>query len=215
MRLIFASLTLAGSAVAAMAAQGPPPAGDLARRLQAHYSTVRDFKADFTSTARGGVLPQTTYEKGTVLVKKPGRMRWTFTGAEKKDIVADGTTIFTWLHADRQVFVNPIPKGDDASTALLFLMGRGDLNRDFTPSLAPTQPEGEWQLVLAPKSPQADFVSLTLIIDRQSLALLGFMTVDSDGGTATWRFSNLKENAGLPDSEFVFPMPKGVEVIRK
>ena len=215
MRATFASLLLAGFAIATVGAQAPPTAPDLARRLQAHYSTVRDFKADFTSTTRGGVLPQTSSEKGTVLVKKPGRMRWTFTGDEKKDIVADGSTIYTWLHADRQVYVSPIPKGDDAPTALLFLMGRGDLVRDFTPSLAATQPEGEWQLVLKPKSPQAEFVTLTLMVDRQSLAMRGFTTVDADGGTATWRFARLQENPGLPDSEFEFKMPKGVEVIKK
>ena len=184
MRTTFAALALAGLAVATAAAQALPPAPDLARRLQAHYGTVRDFKAEFTSTTRGGVLPQTSSEKGTVLVKKPGRMRWTFTGSEKKDIIADGSTIFTYLHADRQVYVSPIPRGDDAPTALLFLMGRGDIVRDFTPSLGATHPEGEWQLVLTPKNPQADFVTLTLIVDRQSLALKGFITVDADGGTA-------------------------------
>ena len=51
----------------------------LAKALQARYQTVRDFTADFVQTYRGGVLRTETRERGTVAVKKPGRMRWIYT----------------------------------------------------------------------------------------------------------------------------------------
>jgi outer membrane lipoprotein carrier protein len=216
MRAVFATLVFAVLVSASPGGQSatvPSPA-DLAKRLQAHYNGVRDFKADFTSDYREGVILPKTSERGTVLVKKPGRMRWTYSAPDKKELVADGLRIYTYLVADRQVYVNPIPSGDDAPTALLFLMGKGDLLRDFTPSLAPQQPDGEWQLALTPKGPQVDFTSLTLMVDRPSLALRGFVTVDSQGGTSTFRFLHLQENVGLLDKQFDFSMPKGVEVIR-
>jgi outer membrane lipoprotein carrier protein len=216
MRAALATVVSLGLLAASPAGQSPatPAAADLARRLQTHYNGVRDFKADFTSEYREGlILPKST-ERGTVLVKKPGRMRWTYTAPEKKELIADGLRIYTHLVADRQVYISSIPPGDDAPTALLFLMGKGDLLRDFTPALGREQPDGEWQLALTPKSPQADFTSLTLIVDRQSLALRGFTTVDSQGGTSTFRFQHLQENVGLLDKQFDFTPPKGVEVIR-
>ena len=44
------------------------------------------------------------------------------------------------------------------------------------------------------------------------------MTTDDAQGVTTYGFTNLKENAGLADGEFVFnisKIPKDVEVIRK
>ena len=216
MRAVFAIIVTAVLFTAPPAGQTPatPSAADVARRLQAHYNGVHDFKADFTSDYREGLILPPTTERGAVLVKKPGRMRWTYTAPEKKELIADGVRIYTYLVADRQVYVNPMPPGDDAPTALLFLMGKGDLNRDFTPALGPDQTDGEWRLALTPKRPQADFTSLTLVVDRQSLALRGFTTVDSQGGTSAFRFLRLQENVGLLDKQFDFTPPKGVEVIR-
>jgi outer membrane lipoprotein-sorting protein len=39
------------------------------------------------------------------------------------------------------------------------------------------------------------------------------VTSDAQGGTSTFSFLNLKENVGVADSEFVFRIPRGVDVI--
>ena len=91
--------------------------------------------------------------------------------------------------------------------------GRGNLTRDFTSKLASGAPAGEWHLALVPKSKQADFDTLTLFMDAQSLALLGFTTTDEQG-TNTIRFTNLKENTGLADKAFEFAFPKGTSISR-
>src|SRR5437868_5992643 len=61
----------------------------LARALQQRYQGVRDFSADFTHTYRGGVLRTQASEHGTVVIKKPSRMRWVYTGPERKEFVSD------------------------------------------------------------------------------------------------------------------------------
>ena len=66
---------------------------------------------------------------------------------------------------------------------------------------------------LVPKTPQADFQTLTLIVNRSTLALNGFVTVD-DQGTNTIRLANVKENTGLRDNAFDFQFPKGTEINR-
>ena len=204
------SLALLLSTVAGAAPQTPAPA-DLAARVQAHYAQVRDFTASFTLTQTSSLLPRPTIERGSVKVKKPGRMRWLYT-VDKKEFVADGSMLYSFFPRDKYVNVNPLPKGDDASTALLFLTGRGDLARDFTSSLDGDQPAGEWRLHLKPKTKQTDFTSLTLEVDRATLAMRGITVVDDQGGTSKFRFEGLKENVGLADREFEFKIPPGVEV---
>lgn len=203
------SVVLASGAVLA---QSIPSAGDLAARVQARYATVRDFTADFSLKQRSGLLPRESEDRGKVAVKKPDRMRWTFATGSQSQVVADGVQIYSYEPKDKYVQVAPMPKGDHAPTALLFLAGRGDITRDFTAELPADQPMGEWHLRLTPKATNAEFRTLTLMVDRQSLTLRGFTVVDLHGGTQTFRFSNFRENRALSDREFTFSIPKGVDI---
>jgi outer membrane lipoprotein carrier protein len=212
MRLLSASIS-GVLLLVAVSSQAPPSADQLARQLQSHYDQVKDFRADFTQSFRGIALPQQTSERGKVMVKKPYRMRWTYTAPEKKELVTDGLQIWDYRPVDRVVLVRPLPKEGEASTALLFLAGRGNLTRDFSVSMPATQPEGEWHLSLVPKSRQADFTSLVVQVDRRSMALRGLVKID-ETGTWAYKFVNLEENVGLSDKSFFFTPPAGVEIIR-
>jgi outer membrane lipoprotein carrier protein len=206
--LILAGLLSAG--LVASAAQTPPSADELARRLQARYDTVQSFSADFTQTFEGGLLGLPTTERGTLKLRKPDRFRMEYTQPEKKTFVADGSMLFGYFPEDNIGTQDPLPRADEASSALLFVAGRGNLPRDFTAALAPMHPEGEWQLELTPKSPSPDLQHLTLTVRRDSLALTGFGWTDDQGGSTMTRLSNLRENAPIPDREFEFRFPAGV-----
>jgi outer membrane lipoprotein carrier protein len=192
--------------------QEAPDAGTLAARVQAHYVTVKDFTADFTLTQTSAMLPKPVEERGDVKIKKPSRMRWTYQTSSKQQFVSDGARLYSYFPQDRYVTTTALPKGNEVSTALLFLAGRGDLTRDFVASVPDQQPAGEWRLLLKPKAPQADFRTLTLDVDRATLALRGFTVVDDQGAVSKFRFANLHENRGLTDKEFEFTIPKGVEL---
>lgn len=202
------------SGIAAGARQADAPtAAELAARLQKRYESIRDFTADFTQTYRGVLQRKPTTERGKVLVKKPSRVRFTYEGAEKKIFVSDGKTFKSYYQDGGTGSEYPLPKEDEASTALLFLAGRGNLSRDFSAGLANGAPPTEWHLGLVPSTKQADFDTLTLFVDRHSLSLLGFETTDAQG-TNTIRFSNLKENTGLSDTAFAFTFPRGTVISR-
>ncbi len=212
MRTLLACWLAAIATVTVAARQEGPDAATLATRIQAHYTTVRDFTADFTLTQTSAMLPKPVEERGDVKIKKPSRMRWTYQTSNKQQFVSDGTRLYSYFPQDRYVTTTALPKGNEVSTALLFLAGRGDLTRDFTASVPDQQPPGEWRLLLKPKAPQADFKTLTLDVDRATLALRGFTVVDEQGAISKFRFANLRENRGLTDKEFDFTIPKGVEL---
>ena len=52
------------------------------------------------------------------------------------------------------------------------------------------------------------------MVDRASLALRMLIARDGQGGTSTFTFTNLKENVNIPDSKFVFTIPRGAEVVQ-
>jgi outer membrane lipoprotein carrier protein len=212
--VLVAAVFVAGVAVAAATPQAPPAPQALAAAIQAHYSAVTTFTARFTHTFKGGALPQTTVEHGNVKISKPGRMRWTYDAPDQKEFVADGKMLYSYVKADRTCYVSDLPTGNAVSTAVLFLAGKGDLVRDFRAAASPSTAPTEWRVRLTPTSPQAEFTELTLGVEPQTLKLITMETTDADGGVSTFRFSNLRENVSLPDKDFVFNIPKGVDVIR-
>ena len=188
-------------------------APEVAAALQAKYDQIRDFSADFTQQYESGVLKRKLTEAGKVQVKKPGKMRWDYTRPEKKLFVSDGSRIYLWVPADNQVTTSPVPAQDEATTAVLFLVGKGDLTRDFTVTFAPDAPPGTHALRLEPKLPERDYDWLQLVVDRQSLQIRSLTAADRQGGQSTFTFSNFKENTGVPDSTFAFKIPRGADVV--
>jgi len=186
--------------------------------LQQRLGGIRDFSADFVQSYEGGALRTRTTERGTVQVKKPGRMRWAYTSPEEKLFVSDGRRMYMWIPADKQVIVSTLPAAGEAGTPVLFLLGRGDLTRDFTVAYAATPPAAgpaAVALSLTPTRAEPEYTTLTLVADRPTLALRMLIADDSQGGTSTFTFSNLKENTGVPDSRFAFTIPRGADVITR
>jgi outer membrane lipoprotein carrier protein len=198
----------------ALAAQSATP-DSLARDLQRKYDKVTDFSADFVHSYRGGVLKQQATERGTLLVKKPGKMRWEYTAPEKKLFVSDGHKIYSYIPQDKQVVVGTMPRDEHAPTPALFLTGKGDLTRDFTAAFdtVADAPAGSLALKLTPKRREPEYESLTLVVDPNTLMLRMLITVDAQGGRSAFTFTNLKENVGIADKQFVFRMPRNVDVV--
>ena len=213
--LVFVVLT--GSLSELVHAQGgdPPPIDEVIESLQLKYDSVRNFSAEFEHTYAGGVLRSTLVERGTVLIKKPGMMRWSYTTPEEKLFVSDGTTLYSYFPLDRQVIVGHVPVEDTASTSVLFLAGRGNLSEDFTAVYddIPTAPPNAWMIRLTPLRSNADYERLTLAVDRTSLSITQMIATDFQGAVSTFTFSDLKENEDLPDSLFDFQIPRGTEII--
>ena len=208
-----AHIALGGQLVARA---GDSTAPELAAALQKKYDGIKDFSADFSHDYEGGVLRKKITERGHLLVKKPGKMRWDYSAPETKQFVSDGVKMYSYIPQDKQVIVATVPPDEDAPTPTLFLAGKGNVTRDFTPSLVdppPGMPAGSRALKLIPKAKQRDYDWLVLVLDPATLAIRGLLTVDAQGGKSSFSFTNLKENVGLADKEFAFKIPRGVDVV--
>jgi outer membrane lipoprotein carrier protein len=192
--------------------QPMPPAPEVAAALQKKYDHIADFTADFVHEAEGGLLRKKQTESGTVRVKKPGKMRWDYKSPEPKLFLSDGHRIYLHVPADNQVIISPVPEQDQATTAVLFLVGKGNLTRDFTVTYADGGGPDTYALRLQPKLPERDYDWLQLVVDRRTLQIRTLTAADSQGGRSTFQFSNFKENTGLSDKTFTFKIPRGADV---
>jgi len=213
-RLLLASLAvLLGSP--GVTAQAPQDATALAAKVQLRYHAIKDFQGDFVQTYEGGVLRTKTTERGTVAIKRPGRMRFTYTKPERKEVVSDGNRLYTYLVADRQVFVSPAPDPADGSIPALFLAGQSDLSRDYVATFTalPGAATDLITLTLVPRHPHPDYDSLGICVEPKTLQIQFLTALDKQGGRSSFAFTNLKENRGLSDKDFEFRIPRGVDVV--
>ena len=213
MKCVLAS-ALALACISTLNAQTGDPVA-LAAKVQQRYNGIKDFQGDFVQTYEGGVLRTKTTERGTVAIKRPGRMRFTYTKPERKEFVSDGTRLYTHLVADKQVIVSPAPGADDGDIPAMFLAGQSDLARDYTPTFTalPGAATGLLTLQLVPRKPSAEYESLGIGLDPKTLQILFLTAVDKQGGRSSFTFTNLKENRGLADKDFEFRIPRGVDVV--
>jgi outer membrane lipoprotein carrier protein len=194
-------------------AQTRPAPDVLARSLQQRYQGVRDFSASFVHSYRGGALRTQTREQGTMSIKKPGMMRFVYTAPEKKEFVSDGVKIYSYIPDDKQVVITSVPPDSRATTSVLFLAGKGDISRDFTPSYVDSPVPGALGLKLVPRRQEPEYEYLVLAVDPATLQWRALLTKDRQGGESTLVFTNLKENQGISDKVFAFRIPRGVDVM--
>lgn len=211
--LLISAVAVAIAGAGSITAQSDPVA--LAAKVQQRYNGIKDFQGDFVQSYEGGVLRTKTSERGTLAIKRPGRLRFTYTKPERKEFVSDGVRLYTHLVADKQVIVSPAPSADDGEVPAMFLAGQSDLARDYTPSFTPLPgaATGLLTLTLVPKNKQSEFESLGIGLDPKTLQIQFLTAVDKQGGRSSFAFSNLKENRGLSDKEFEFRIPRGVDVV--
>ena len=210
--LVAAALALAS--VWTLEAQNADPVA-LAAKVQQRYNGIKDIQGDFVQTYEGGVLRTKTTERGTVAIKRPGKMRFIYIKPEKKEFVSDGNRLYTHLVADKQVIVSPAPGPDQGDIPAMFLAGQSDLARDYTPTFTPLPgaAPGLVTLKLLPRKKSEEYESIGIGVDPTTLQIQFLTAVDTQGGRSSFSFSNLKENRGLTDKQFEFRVPRGVDVV--
>ena len=207
--LAFLVIALALAGVNPFAQTKEPPEA-LAKSLQARYQSIRDFSADFVQTFRAGALKTQLRESGTVAIKKPGKMRWTYLKPMRKELVSDGRNMYWYVPQEKEVQKSDVP--DEATTPDLFLSGKGDIVRDFAASHTNSVIAGTVALKLVPRRAESAYEYLVVSFEPASMRIRALMSRDHQGDESTLEFTNLRENRGLSDRDFAFKIPSGVRV---
>lgn len=189
---------------------------DVVREIESAYSRMTDLRADVTQTAFNKSLNQTIPAKGTVYLKKGGKLRWEFTEPTPQEIVSDGKKLWVYTPTLNQANVAEAPEAL-AGPAGSFLAGLGRLRTEFQVRfLNPAQPkdaEGNWVLDLTPKQPLPTLTRLILSLDPKNWEIKKAVVHDQFENTVTMRFTKMAVNSGLPDRTFTFVAPKGVVIV--
>src|SRR5213594_3290179 len=210
------ALVVAGLVLAAPSAAPAATLDQVVRNLEEAYSRMLDLRAEFTQTAFNKSLNQTIPAKGTVYLKKGGKLRWEYTEPTAQEIVSDGKKLWVYTPTLNQANVGDAPEAL-AGPAGSFLAGLGRLRAEFNVRfLNPAQPkdaEGNWVLDLTPKQPLPTLTRLILSLEGRGWEVRRAVVHDQFENTVTMRFTKMVVNSGLPERTFTFVAPKGVVIV--
>ncbi len=198
----------------ALALHAETDAHALAAKVDQRYDRMRTLQAQFTETYTGAGVSRT--ESGTLLLKKPGRMRWDYDQPRPKMFLTDGQMAWFYVPGEHQARRTPVKQIDDLRSPLRYLLGKTKLEKELDGlSVAPDQKPafaGDVVLQGIPKGMQ-DRVQQTLLeISRDGL-ITRIVVEEIDGSTTEFRFLQQKENVEIPDAQFRFVPPPGVEIV--
>jgi outer membrane lipoprotein carrier protein len=186
----------------------------VADRVDQRYNALHTLQADFVETYTGAGMSRT--ESGTLLLKKPGQMRWDYDQPHSKLFVTDGHTAWFYVPGERQARRTSIKQLDDLRSPLRYLLGKTKLEKELDGlSLAPDQkPMNAGDVVVRgiPKGMQ-DRVEQTLLEIAPDGLIVRILVEELDGSQTEFRFHQQKENVQVSDQQFHFVPPSGVEVV--
>ncbi len=182
---------------------------NLAHLVDDHYNHLLSLRSAFTESYEG--LGMHRSESGTMLLRKPGRMRWDYSSTPGKLFVLDGK--FAWFYApgDSQVQRIAASKLDDLRSPLRFLLGHTKIESELQ-SLTLTQSTTGYTLSGVPRGKQKRVTKLTLSVTATG-TITGIVIEEADGALTRFSFSGEEPNAQIPESTFHFSPPAGVPVV--
>lgn len=200
--LLLISLPLKGST--ALGAE------EVVRRLREVQEKTKDFSADLYQEKKLALLKEKIISRGKIRFKKLDKVSIEFFPPESSRMVFDGKTALLYYKEEKVAERYSLRSNPMAERYLLF-------SKDpFQEKLA------EWKILedresflvmeIVPKVKDPLFAKTRLRISKKDWMVIGMDLVDKNGDTTSIRYSNMKVNTGLTDSDFEIHLPKDVKI---
>jgi outer membrane lipoprotein carrier protein len=181
----------------------------LIRKVDEHYNRLSSLRAHYSEHYSG--MGMNRSEEGTLLLKKPGRMRWSYATPVGKLFVLDGKFAWFYTPGDAQATRVPAKQLDDLRSPLRFLLGHTQLKKELDNMTVVAAGSG-FRIAGVPKGMEQRVKLLTLGVTATG-AIESMRLEELDGVVTEFTFSDMQENVPVKDADFVFIPPAGVTVV--
>ena len=193
-------------AVATTAATVP----EITRRVDQHYNQLHTLSVQFTETYQG--MGMKRVESGTLVLEKPGRMRWNYTIPAGKVFVIDEKYGYSYTPGDAQAERYPAKQLEDFRSPLRFLLGHTRIEKELT-DLTLTQKGADYQLRGVPNGMEQRVAEVDLTVTPDG-TIEAIQWRETDGATTEFQLSSELPNPSLAADTFSFHAPAGVVVVK-
>ena len=203
-------------AIEARAQKNPPAAAspaavhEVTQLVDGHYNKLHSLRAGFTESYEG--LGMSRSESGTLMLLKPGRMKWDYTSPAGKLFLLDGKYAWFWSRGAAQVQRIRAKELDDLRSPLRFLLGHTELEKEFDNLSVSPGAEGQFTLAGVPKGQENRIHRVSFNVTAVG-AITAIEVEETDGAMTRFIFTGEEPNAAIPESTFHFTPPAGVPVV--
>lgn len=185
------------------------PATDVAERVDKHYNKIHSLQLNFVERYTGMGTMRT--EQGTLLLKKPGFMRWTYTHPKGKLFIISKKDAFAYTPGDAQAQHFTVDQLDDLRSPLRFLLGKTELARELSDMTVTTDGD-RFILRGVPTAIAKRVTSLELTVTQDGM-ILAMRMVETGGAETRFMFYGENDKVDASNSDFDFQPPAGVKVV--
>lgn len=193
-------------------------ADELAAKLQQSYDNTRDMKAEFTQDSLVKAMNITRQGSGTLTIKKPGMLRYTYARPDRQEIIVRGEEFIMYMPDSRQAVKKRLERAVLDKTPATFLAGLGRITDSFKvgiPKGAGKDKAGNYLLELTPRGNGMGVKKITLSVEPGGFGITGFTFVEESGNTNSFTLKNIRINQGVDDNVFDVRLPRGVKVMKE
>ncbi len=199
---------LLGVSLLAIPLAAQPP--NLLKTVDDHYNHLKSLRCRYVESYSG--MGITRFEYGTLTLKKPGLMRWSYDKPTGKVFILDGKYAWFFTPGDAQVQRIPAKQMDDLRTPLRLLLGHTQLTKELDHIETVAEGPNIFRITGVPKGMEARVKRLTLHVG--ATGIISQMKLEEiDGSTTEFTFSDMTENIPTDDKDFTFTPPPGVTIV--
>jgi outer membrane lipoprotein carrier protein len=194
--------------VSAFAADGG--LANLLKSVETRYNKAKTLQVLFTEVYTPPGRPQRT-ESGTLMLRKPGRMRWEYSQPRGKLFLSDGKTLWLYTASENRAEKMKVQESEDMRAPLAFLLGKLNFDKEFRNIQA--RPDGAGTRVIAePKTDNLPYSAVEFVVTPdyriRQVRVTGF-----DRSILDFTFDQEKVDPQLDSKLFQFKAPPGAEVV--
>ena len=181
-------------------------------RIQKRYDSTKDYRADFEQETEYSTLNRTIRGRGKVYYSKPAKMLWEYDEPDGQFVLADGTHLFFYQPAEKQIIKTLLGAAFRSDLPLSFLLGIGKIRTFFRTGVV-EEVGGDYLINLYPKEANTGLEKLQLLITSRDYDIKRAQIEDTGGNRWTINFRNIERDIGLEPSVFQLKAPKGVDIV--
>lgn len=183
--------------------------------VQKRYSDVASIRASFYQDSFLQALEISESSSGEVWFEKPGKMRWDYEKPEKQFFVLNDQTLWFYQKEQQQAFVDRLNQVVLSDLPVAFLLGIGDLARDFVVKEACRTDDGiVFDLAEKPKGGEGEgaLKGFQLLVDKKSFLPLGARITDAGENVTSILLRELQINQPVDAARFIASFPSGTDI---
>ncbi|HEV3333052.1 MAG TPA: outer membrane lipoprotein carrier protein LolA [Bryobacteraceae bacterium] len=182
---------------------------ELLNRTEGRYNHAQTLQVVFTEQyTPPGSIRRT--ESGTLLLRKPGRMRGEYSQPKGKLFVSDGKFLWLYTPGDNRAEKMKLKETEDMRAPLAFLLGKLHFNKEFRNLQG--RPEGpDTRVTGEPKSEDLPYASVEFLVAPDG-RIRELKVTGPDHSLLSFAFDQEKLDPQLDAKLFQFKAPPGVAV---